>query len=364
MRRLILAGTIIVTGCVASQPRSAGDSPSPGDFVVQHQIGTLTAGSVDQSADDSNVLSSSMQYFMDPAAYGRIVGAPPAEVWPLLLRAYEGVAIHPDFVDSLNLTVADSRLEFTRWLGGLRANPFITCGTSATGLDLADRSQWHSTSIASRLLLLGEDSTAIVTRFEAIALPSRASLGKAPDCRSTGQLEELILGRISADLEEEATPSAGHEAPSSSLSILLHQDVRVTVHSSRHVTGTLASVRSNMLVIRTPVLTSVPLGSVTRLEVRRSRSSRGKVGALLGVAAGTLTGWAAVEGAEGHWGSQGRMLGPGLGAIAGGLLGAFIGSLFGGDFWEEVSLDAVGSGGLAPESRVEFRLPVPWPGPH
>lgn len=362
MRGLILTAIVILTGCVASAPRSAGDLPSSGDLLVQPQTGTLTAGSVDQRGADPSGVSTTMQYFTDPVVFGRIVPAPLAEVWPLLLQAYEGVGISPDFVDSSTLTVTDSRFEFARWLGGLRAAPFLDCGPSAAGLALADRSQLHA-SIASRLLSLGEDSTAVVTRFEAVALPTRASWGKASDCRSTGQLEDLILGRISADLEEQAVPSGGPEAPPSSLSILFGQVVRVTMPPDRRITGTLTSVRSGMLVIRAPQLTPIPLGSVTRLEVRRSQSSRGKEGALLGVVTGALAGWATVEGDEEHWESQGRVLGPGLGAIAGGLLGALIGSRLGGDYWEEVSLDTDRSGGLGPEGRVELRLRIPWSGP-
>jgi hypothetical protein len=137
--------------------------------------------------------------------------------------------------------------------------------------------------------------------------------------------------------------------------------LRITVGdsaSSRRLVGTLVAQDSSAIRLKVPDLVksagagalvtkvvSVPLTTITELEVSRPRSNGGK-GALIGLGVGAVSG--AIVGAAGGSCAQDQICiaprgsEPLIGAVifggAGALLGALVGSTVHSDRWESVSL--------------------------
>jgi outer membrane lipoprotein SlyB len=97
-------------------------------------------------------------------------------------------------------------------------------------------------------------------------------------------------------------------------------------------------IRGNRLRLRTDGgEASLRFSSIRVLEVRRQRRDRSVEGGILGTLLGAFLGRFTLLGLGGsHWKAQGRLLAPGLGAIAGGLIGALVGSQILGDYWEPI----------------------------
>jgi len=352
MRRLFIGLAVLYLGCVTPAPQPSSDLPGDMESLVRYQHRPQSGiGATEPPMPRRTVpWTGSSGYFMHPTAARISFEAALSEVWPVLIGAYQGIGITPDYVDRATWTTGAITFDFSLWLGGLRGEPFLDCGTMANGRPLVDVAPLRA-NVVSRVIPTGESGSTVLTRFEGFALPTSGSWGAVKDCSSTGQLERMIYDRLSADAEPDSIPGAPAIDPYPWLPRVRDQEVRVTVDSGRRISGTLFEVRNHALLVRTSRLEQIPLPSVRALEVKLHRPSRANTGALLGVLLGGVGGWTSASMGSGHWNSQGQWLGPGIGAIAGGLIGAFIGSKIGGPVWEPVSITPMpgapdGSGGL------------------
>ena len=125
--------------------------------------------------------------------------------------------------------------------------------------------------------------------------------------------------------------------------------------------GTLAAATADSIVLgvdeRGTQLT-LPVASVTRLEVSRGRKSRVALGAGIGALTGAAT--LAVIGAnlnvcDGGYEGACAGVGAGVGAVGGALVGLVIGAVTKTDRWEEVPLDQLRVS-LAPQRDGQFAL--------
>jgi hypothetical protein len=146
--------------------------------------------------------------------------------------------------------------------------------------------------------------------------------------------------------------------------LTLGDEVRATVGTFPPFVGTVQAIQDNTLSVRTDRGEApLRLSSIRVLEVRRYRRTRGVEGGVVGAVLGAVLGRVTLIGLSGeHWESQGRILAPGLGAIAGGLIGALLGSKMLGDYWEVIPVpDSTtperGKGVIPRDGRPASRLP-------
>jgi hypothetical protein len=135
--------------------------------------------------------------------------------------------------------------------------------------------------------------------------------------------------------------------------------VRVSVRQQGRQTGTLVAMKTDTLVLRaegrnTP--RTIPLSSVSRLDVSRGRASFGK-GALKGAGIGLLVGVAypTIEFIKGGRKDDFFPLALMFGSLGGTFLGALIGGSRPGEQWEQVSLERIRVG-VAPQRNGGVRL--------
>ena len=129
---------------------------------------------------------------------------------------------------------------------------------------------------------------------------------------------------------------------------------RVRVYSPDRVTGTIETLSSDTLVLRTEArrsLQAIPFASITKLEVSRGRKSNvgkgARIGLAVGAGVGAIAGVILIIGECS--GSAGCLFYSVAGGVAGALylflpgtlLGAVIGAVFRTDLWETVPLDRI-----------------------
>ncbi|MFC1661294.1 hypothetical protein ACFL3S_07580 [Gemmatimonadota bacterium] len=363
MGRVVVGLAVLLLGCVTTSPQAESDPSGGIGALVRFQHRPQSGIGTPEPPQPPRTVpwTGSSGYFLHPSATRVSYGAAPSEIWPILISAFEGVGITPDYVDRPTWTAGAMTFDFSSWLGGLRGEPFLDCGTMANGRPLVDVAPLRA-NVVSRVIPSGESGSTVLTRFEGFALPSSGSWGTVKDCRSTGQLEEMIHDRLLVDAGPDSIPGAPAVDPYPWLPRVRDQVVRVTDNYGRRISGTLFDVRNHALLVRTSRLEQIPLPSVSHLEVRLHQTSRARSGALLGGVLGAVGGWASTALGGDHWKSQGRLLGPGIGLMAGGLVGALIGSKIGGPIWEPVPISPqtgpLGEGGVA-GLRIGFRLPAP-----
>jgi hypothetical protein len=128
-------------------------------------------------------------------------------------------------------------------------------------------------------------------------------------------------------------------------------------------TGTFLVYRNDTVLLRRSRVTGVPYSSVSTLEVQRTNTGRIVAGAGVGAVAGVAIAVRTGLGITGRHEVQGRVLNPGLGAVAGGLIGAFLTSKLFASRWEEVPLELQTSP-VSGSPRGFIGLRIPLGGPH
>lgn len=163
-----------------------------------------------------------------------------------------------------------------------------------------------------------------------------------------------MLSRASADLAaQDSLVSVGER-------------VRVSTESGETYVGLVSLATSGVIeVLDEGTASSVPLSTVTRLEVSRGQKSNGRKGAVIGSLSGALSG--AVIGfslgddpplfSEAFFFSAGEKAGIGflLGAGGGAIIGALIGKAIHAEQWEEVPLERLRVS-IVPQSDGRLRL--------
>jgi hypothetical protein len=306
---------------------------------------------------------STVTYVEDPLVVRRLIHLPMEEAWPRILDAYRAEGLVPDGIDVDRRLISLSRFEWSRVRGGLPLSTFLECGVSSTGGPLADGARIIG-SIISQVSDEGESAVDVVVRFEAYALPSEGSAGRAQDCVTTGVLEEEILRRIQGggaalvqdDLNRDpgiptsdpgSSPGGVEENPDSPVGVDEVQGlsgppgpfpmsdlygpgdkVRVRVSRTQRLTGTFIGLRTDSLLLKRSRITRLPIDRVLGLEVRKTRPAPVWAGAFLGVAAGVALATNTSLGITGNHNVQGK------------LVGGFLGSSLFGTRWVEVPREA------------------------
>jgi hypothetical protein len=318
-----------------------------------------------------------IRYEEDPIVIREDVNGSVSEVWDLLIRAYGEEGLTPDQMDEASRTLSVSRFELRRERSGVPMTAYLDCGLSSTGRLLAENARIQAT-IISRVSLAGTSASQVSTRFEGVAFPADATGGRAQDCYTTGAWERDIVDRIREALGEDTSsapmaPSPGAQpairtspvkAPGPGFSSFpVEPGTRIRIHTSptERYTGTFLAYRNDTVLMRRSRITTIPLSSVSVIEVHHARTPRIVAGALIGAVAGIAIATGTGIGITGDHEIQGKILNPGLGGVAGGLAGAWLASKLFGTSWEEISLDPGpqqdGSRGVG----LGLRIPWPWP---
>ena len=372
-RLLPLLGLLLAGGC-ASSGRPAND------LMDRPRIRTVTAGSLSPSGENTGAGTTTIRYEEDPVVIRDDFPATRREVWRALLRAFEEEDLIPDGMDPEEGLLSLSRFQWSGERGGVPLSLLFDCGVAPSGRPLADAAEIVG-SIVSLATEEGEGSR-VSLRVDAWARPFGASGGRARGCTTTGRLEQDLLARIRmatasgtpsagtpplADSSETGasrpgtgTPTPARGGISSGMNAFRgHQaltpgdQVRLRLSPTVRLTGTFLGLRGDSLVLRRTRSSSIPLDAVTSLEVQRVRRGYTLGGALVGVATGVALAVTTDLGISGRQEAQGRILNPGLGAIAGGLVGAGLAHVFLGTSWESLSLDqAAPMGGGGPGVRA------------
>lgn len=347
------------------------------DILTQPRIRTVSATSAGEANQGSR--AEVIRYVEDPIIIREDLSSPVSEVWEQLLLGYADEGLVPDQLDESTRTLAVSRFEMRTEFAGTPVSTFLDCGLSDTGRPMAASARIQAT-IISRLSPIGMDASRISTRFEGVAFPSGATGGRAQDCYTTGELERLLVGRVRSALGEEQGPTGSTVSPSPSggsapglagpsaaaaVAFPVEPGARIRLHTSatERYTGTFLVYRNDTVLVRRSRVTGVPYSSVSTLEVQRTNTGRIVAGAGLGAVAGVAIAVGTGLGITGRHEVQGRVLNPGLGAVAGGLIGAFLTSKLFGSRWEEVPLELEASpANGSPRAGIGVR--IPQGGPH
>jgi hypothetical protein len=311
------------------------------------------AGSVSPGGDAVGRGSLSISYVDEPTLIDAVVPASKGEVWPVLLDAFFAEGLAPDGLDPNGGLASVSRIEWSRERNGIPLRTFLDCGLSGTGRELANDARVVS-AVAAQIGEEGTDVTRVTVRVDAVAFPLGEGGERARSCTTTGALERALLGRIREAVTEEATspgvpgPATVETAPPPTYPPLAVRDLpfepgdrlRVWLSDSERVTGAFLGFQGDSLLLRRTRRTGFPRGFVTAVQVKEIRRRPVAIGAVLGVAVGIAVATSTDLGIGGRHAVQGKILNPGLGAVAGGLVGAAVGYFFG-TSWLDVPLDRI-----------------------
>jgi hypothetical protein len=329
-----------------------------GDLLGAPEIRTVTAGSVTGGGDAMVAGSTTIRYEEQPVLLNETVPAGVAQVFDALLAAFRAEGLAPDGIDPATGIVSLSRTEWSGERNGRRLSDFLDCGLTATGQPVANGAR-VVVAVGGQVREAGAQSR-VTLRLGASAYPY-ANLGEAVrGCVTTGEIERAILDRVQASLAPGLPPSGPANAagaapppgpvPASAAQLPFNAGdrLRVWVSPSERLTGSFLGIRPDTLVLGTGRRTSIPLGVIQQIQVKRTRRWAILAGAMVGIAAGIGIATTTDLGIVGDHAVQGEVLNPGLGGLAGGLAGALVGSFALGSKWVEVPVGAVRPGSGAP----------------
>jgi hypothetical protein len=119
-----------------------------------------------------------------------VVAVPPDSAFYALVEAYQGVGATPNVVVSASRTVGIREVGYSQRLGKRRLSEFLSCGSDATGLPLAD--QYRVTLTALSQVTPGEGGGSVVTTQVSATARSMAQSTDPVRCASTGRLEAAV----------------------------------------------------------------------------------------------------------------------------------------------------------------------------
>jgi hypothetical protein len=215
--------------------------------------------------------------------------------------------------------------------------------------------------VAAQIGEEGTNVTRVTVRLDAVAFPLGVGGERARSCTTTGALERALLGRIREAVTEDATapgapgPATAETAPPPTYLPLAVRDLpfepgdrlRVWLSDSERVTGAFLGFQGDSLLLRRTRRASFPRSFVTAVEMKETRRRPVAIGAILGVAVGIAVATSTDLGIGGRHAVQGKILNPGLGAVAGGLLGAAVGYFFG-TSWLDVPMHRIWPDSIPP----------------
>lgn len=180
--RPLALSVALLAGCASSGTARPGDPP-----IVSPDAGAVTQGATLVTSGGSYSVRAA-----NNAVVGieRAVPVPPDSAFYALVEAYQGVGITPNTVVSSTRTVGVVDGQYRQQLGRRRLSEFVSCGTDAVGIPLAD--QYRVTlSALSRVAPGGSGGSVVTTQVTGTA----RSVAQSTDpvrCESTGRLEAAI----------------------------------------------------------------------------------------------------------------------------------------------------------------------------
>lgn len=172
----------LVVGC-ASAPRSS----TPGAPIADPSAGQPTQATTIVTGNASYSIAATNDA---PASGTRALTVPADTAFYALVAAYQGLGMPPNTVVSSTRTVGVREANFTQRLGKRRLSEFLSCGTDATGLPLADQYRVTLTAL-SQVTPAAAGGSTVVTQVSGTA----RSLAQSTDpvrCSSTGRLEAAV----------------------------------------------------------------------------------------------------------------------------------------------------------------------------
>jgi hypothetical protein len=125
-----------------------------------------------------------------PSSGTRALRAAPDSAFYALVEVYQGLGMTPNVVVSSSRTVGVREGGYTQRLGKRRLSDFVSCGTDAAGLQLAD--QYRVTLTALSQVAPGQDGGSLVTTQVSATARNLAQSTDPVRCSSTGRLEAVV----------------------------------------------------------------------------------------------------------------------------------------------------------------------------
>ncbi len=181
MRRLAALSAVLLAAC-ASSSQGPISSPQP-DQTVHVVAGTGSTGSTMTIAQSD-----------DPSQ--RIMAVPSARIWDALPAVYDSLGLPITDRNVQARTIGTSSLKLRRRLGNVPLSRYLDCGNTQ-GSPSAD--SYDVLLTVTTRLAPSADSTAVITRVEALARPTFVS-GEYVNCGSTRALEKRFFDLLSAQV--------------------------------------------------------------------------------------------------------------------------------------------------------------------
>jgi len=167
-------------GVAACAPAAPSPSPSPERVLVVNSDGSA----IRQSTADENSRST--------------YTAPPAQVWPALVLAYNTLGIQPTSNDRASGQYGNAGFIVPRRIAGRPIGDFFSCGNGMTGPRI-DTGRVYG-NVMSVLSDNGAGGSIVVTHVSASLRPNGGSASDPIICSSTGALEMLLQKNIQQEL--------------------------------------------------------------------------------------------------------------------------------------------------------------------
>lgn len=180
MNRFTVTAMVALAGCAPSlTPPSTESDPGRTTTIVSDGYG------------QAGVMVTS--YHNNGAPVYDLSGSP-ADIWSVLPSVYGDLKIPIGTTDPATRTYGNTSLVLGRSLGGQPVSRYLSCGTDAFGVSLAER--YRVTMSVVTILTPGQNGkTHVETRVSGSAANPSVSDARV-ECTSTGALEETIASRI------------------------------------------------------------------------------------------------------------------------------------------------------------------------
>jgi hypothetical protein len=125
-----------------------------------------------------------------PGSGTRALPAPPDSAFYALVEAYQGMGVTPNVIVSSSRTVGVRDGGYSQRLGKRRLSEFVSCGSDAAGLPLADQYRVILTALSQVVPAQGGGS--VVTTQVSATARNMAQSTDPVRCSSTGRLEAAV----------------------------------------------------------------------------------------------------------------------------------------------------------------------------
>lgn len=157
--------------------------------------GAIAAPSAGQPTQATTIVAGRTSYSVTatnaaPGSAERAIAVPPDTAFYALVEAYQGLGMTPNTVVSSTRTVGVREARYRQVLGKRRLSDFLSCGTDAAGLPLAD--QYRVTLTALSRVSPGVSGGSVVATQVSATAQSIAQSTDPVRCESNGRLEDAV----------------------------------------------------------------------------------------------------------------------------------------------------------------------------